>query len=125
MTDVSMRLAEPRDMPAVYMIFSDAMDDMNRRGILQWDQRYPPLTRFWRNDLARGQLYVGVTEQGVVSAVVLNGECDSQYTNATWLGTGPYVIVHRLCVTPAAQGAGVGRGLMAAVEAWARGAEIC
>ena len=32
----------------------------------------------------------------------------------------PFVIAHRLCVSPSAQGQGVGRGFMQAVEKWAQ-----
>ena len=119
MANVTMRPAGPTDMQAVYAVYRDAIDDMNARGIPQWDELYPT-PAILDDDLAQGQLFVGETDNGVVAAVVLNEVCDPQYRNGQWQGNGPYVIVHRLCVSPAAQGGGVGRGLMTAVEAWAK-----
>ena len=119
MAEIVMRLAKPEDMNAVYAVFRDAVKDMNARNIPQWDEIYPT-PALLEDDLARGELYVGETQDGVAAAVVLNETCDPAYQNAAWEGAGPAVIVHRLCVSPAAQGKGVGRGLMTAVEDWAR-----
>lgn len=119
MANLTMRLATQADMPAVFAVYQTAIDDMNARGIPQWDERYPT-PEILTADLARGELYVAVADGGVLAAVVLNEECDPAYETAAWQGGEPYVIVHRLCVSPAAQGKGVGRGLMAAAETWAR-----
>ena len=117
-----MRLAQSEDMQSVYAIFSDAIADMNVRGIHQWDEIYPT-PAILNSDLAKGQLYVGESEADVVGVVVLSEECDPQYSNGKWLGVGPFVIVHRLCISPDVQGTGIGRGLMIAVEAWAKAHE--
>jgi len=119
MAELTMRLANPADMDAVATLFHDAIDDMNARGIPQWDDIYPT-EAILREDLQKGQLYVAETDSRVVAAVVLNEQCDPAYEAAAWETTGPWVIVHRLCVSPHAQGQGVGRGLMEAVEGWAR-----
>ena len=119
MANVTMRPAQTADMQAVYAVFRDAIEDMNARGIPQWDELYPTRA-ILDDDLAKGQLFVGEAETGVVGAVVLNEVCDPMYANGQWEGKGSYVIVHRLCISPAAQGVGVGRGLMSAVEAWAK-----
>ena len=119
MANVTLRLATPADMQTVYAIFRDAIADMNANGIPQWDEMYPT-PGLLEDDLARGELYVADTQDGVLAAVVLNSECDPAYRTAAWQGGEPYVVVHRLCVSPHAQGKGVGRGLMGAVEGWAR-----
>ena len=114
-----MRLATQADMPTVLAIYRDAIDDMNAHGIPQWDELYPT-PAILTDDLAHGELYVADTDDGVLAAVVLNEICDPAYDAAAWVGQAPYVIVHRLCVSPHAQGKGVGRGLMNALEGWAR-----
>ena len=120
MNDLTMRLATSGDMETVYAIFCDAVNHMNRNGIPQWDEVYPT-PAILQEDLARGELYVAdVPCDGVLAAVVLNEQCDPDYDAAAWEGGQPYVIVHRLCVSPHAQGKGVGRALMAAVEEWAK-----
>ena len=119
MANVTMRLATAADMPVVYAIYRDTIADMNARDIPQWDELYPTAALL-EDDLARGELYVADTDAGVQGAVVLNQQCDPAYDAALWQGGEPWVIVHRLCISPAAQGQGVGRGLMAEVEGWAR-----
>ena len=119
MTESSMRLATAADMDAVVTLFHDAIMDMNDHNIPQWDDIYPT-EAILRDDLQKGQLHVLETEAGVVAAVVLNEICDPAYHVVAWQFPGPWVIVHRLCVTPHAQGQGVGRALMTAVENLAR-----
>lgn len=119
MTKVTMRLATTADMQTVHAIFRDAIREMNAQGIPQWDEVYPT-PALLEDDLTRGELFVADTEDGVLAAVVLNSECDPAYHTAAWQGGEPYVVVHRLCVSPLAQNKGVGRGLMGEVEAWAR-----
>lgn len=118
MSTVSMRSATPADMPAVHAVYRAATADMQACGIAQWDALYPTVT-ILEDDLERGELYVVETEAGVQAAVVLNEACDPAYADADWQFAGPALIVHRLCVHPAAQGGGLGRGLMAEVERWA------
>jgi len=120
MAAIMMRSARPEDMQAVYTVFHDAVEHMNAGGIPQWDEIYPT-PAILDDDLARGQLFVTEADTGeAVAAVALSEECHPDYRTAAWQGEGPSLIVHRLCVSPAAQGRGVGRGLMQAVEAWAR-----
>lgn len=117
--ELTLRPAGADDMQAVYALFSDAVADMNARGIPQWDEIYPTPAALDR-DLENGELYVAEAAGEVLGAVALNRQCDPAYDAAAWAHEGPYVIVHRLCVSPAAQGRGVGRAMMAAVETWAR-----
>ena len=118
MAQVAIRQATEKDMPTVYALFCEATEDMNAKGIAQWDGLYPT-TAHLDDDLAKGELCVGELEGRVVCAVALNEVCDPQYQNAQWQGSGPYIIVHRLCVSPSAQGKGVGRAFMSEVENWA------
>lgn len=119
MTESKMRLAIPSDMDTVVTLYHDAITDMNTRGIPQWDDIYPT-EAILRDDLQKRQLHVLEADSGVVAAVVLNEVCDPAYNAVAWQYPGPWVIVHRLCVTPRVQGQGWGRSLMAAVENWAR-----
>jgi len=117
---ITMRPATEADMQAVYAILSGAIDHMNANGIPQWDERYPTPADADGN-LQNGELYVAEAENGaVVATVALNQQCDPEYRTTAWQGGEPWVVVHRLCVAPEAQGQGVGRGLMLAVEDWAR-----
>jgi GNAT superfamily N-acetyltransferase len=120
MEPIRMRPAREADMPAVYAVFRDAIEHMNHSGIFQWDDIYPT-PAILDDDRAKGQLYVAEDEAGrVAGVVVLSEECHPDYQTAAWQYGGPCLIVHRLCVSPSAQGKGVGRALMLSVENWAR-----
>ena len=124
MAQINMRQATKEDMQAVYSLFREATEDMIAKGIDQWDELYPTPAHL-DDDLAKGELYVGELEGRVVCAVALNSVCDPQYQNAAWQGSGPFIIAHRLCVSPGAQGQGVGRALMSDVENWAQERGYC
>ena len=120
----AMRTARAEDLPAVDSVFRDAIRDMNRNGIPQWDEIYPTPETL-HADYEKGDLYVSEDGNGkVVAAVVINADCNpdcrGDYAAASWQGGEPYLIVHRLWVSPSAQGKGTGRALMADGEAWAR-----
>jgi GNAT superfamily N-acetyltransferase len=120
MAAIRMRLATGEDMPAVCALFKDAIDRMNQTGILQWDEIYPT-PAILNADLAARQLHVAEIDGGTVAgAVTLSEECHPDYQSTTWLGGEPYLIVHRLCVSPSYQGQGVARAMMLWVEEWAK-----
>ena len=121
---MQLRSATANDMNAVYAIFHDAIDTMNQEGIPQWDDVYPN-PAILDDDLANGELFVTELDDGTVAAAVVlnnvcNDDCRADYEAAAWQGPSPYVLVHRLCVSPHVQNKGVGRTTMLAVEAWAR-----
>ena len=120
----AMRAARAEDLPGVEKVFRDAILEMNHNNIPQWDDVYPT-PAILRADYEKGDLYVSEDESGtVIAAVVINADCNpdcrEDYAAASWQGGEPYLIVHRLCVSPVSQGQGTGRALMNDVEAWAR-----
>lgn len=114
--EIQYRVASPKDLGDICGLFGSAIDTMIQNKIFQWDELYPAEKDF-REDIERGQCYVGVTEDRIAVVYVLNQECDEQYKNGEWKYVEePYYIVHRLCVDPVFQNQGVARRTLLHIE---------
>lgn len=110
------RCATPRDLPEVMALLNLAKQVMQDRGIDQWDDVYPD-ERTIQQDLNAHSLYVSPLHGAIASVFVLNQQCDPAYAQGNWTHRGPFGVVHRLCVHPDCQQAGMGTRSMAAAEA--------
>lgn len=116
MTKLHFTLAEKQDLESIFAMFSEAIDEMKRNSLDQWDNAYPN-KNILEEDIDRSQLYIGIADGIIVSAYVLNQECDDQYVNGTWkYPNSKYYVIHRLCVSPIFQNKGIGRLTMLHIE---------
>jgi GNAT superfamily N-acetyltransferase len=105
-------------LDAAWDIIARCRTALREGGILQWDDLYPT-REIVAADIAGGRLYV-LTSAGRPQAVVtVDATQDDEYATVPWTSAEPALVVHRLCVDPAAQGHGLGRLLMEHVEAHA------
>jgi ribosomal protein S18 acetylase RimI-like enzyme len=113
---MKIRKAELKDLNIIIDIFRNAVDVMNYNNIPQWDEIYPTKT-ILEQDILRKQMYVGIKDDTIVSAVVVNNEFDEQYINGNWqYNNERFSVVHRLCVNPIYQNQKIGRDTMILVE---------
>jgi ribosomal protein S18 acetylase RimI-like enzyme len=62
-------------------------------------------------------MYVGIEDNVIVSAVVVNNEFDEEYKNGNWkYENDNFAVVHRLCVNPICQNKKIGRDTMIKIE---------
>ncbi len=116
MPELKFVLAQKEDLGIVMSIFTDAINEMNSKGIYQWDSIYPTRNTL-EEDIKKKQLYIGIYEGTVVSAYVLNQEYDEQYANGECkYPNSTYYVVHRLCVNPRFQNKGIGTLTMLHIE---------
>ena len=116
MPELKFVLAQKEDLGIVMSIFTDAINEMNSKGIYQWDSIYPTRNTL-EEDIIKKQLYIGIYEGTVVSTYVLNQEYDEQYANGAWkYPNSTYYVVHRLCVNPLFQNKGIGTLTMLHIE---------
>ena len=110
--------ADTSHLDAAWTIIDRCRTALRERGVLQWDHLYPT-REIVRADLAAGRLYA-LTVGGRPEAVVtVDTTQDAQYAAVPWRFIEPALVVHRLCVDPAAQGCGFGGQLMDYVEEYA------
>lgn len=110
------RKSTPNDIEEICNIVHDAIVVMERHNIFQWDDLYPTEEDF-REDIAKGQLYVGLVNNQIAVVYTLNQECDTEYENGKWkYSEESYYIIHRLCVNPAFQNRGIAKSTLLHIE---------
>lgn len=108
MLKVEFSVAEEKELQEIINIFSDAIEEMNKHNILQWDEVYPDKHTI-KNDIRNKQLYVGKIHSEIASIYVVNDVCDEEYINGIWkYPNSTYAVIHRMCVNPKFQNQGIG-----------------
>lgn len=114
------RLAAAADIPEICALIGDAIAEMERCGILQWDSLYPTAEDFAR-DIENNTLYLALTEDRLAAIYVISAEADDAYLSAAWQQPGETAyVLHRFCVSPALQHKGVGKQVLQHIEAQIR-----
>ena len=105
--EMQYRLGTMQDLEEIFEIFQAAIDNMNRNGIPQWDEKYPTREDL-EADIRRGELYLGLENSRIAAVYVLNQRCDPEYADGQWnYPEDTYYIIHRLCVNPVFQNHGI------------------
>lgn len=118
--NIEFRLANIEDLQRIVEMFNRATNNMNSIGIYQWDNVYPNAD-ILALDIKKEEMYLAVSENEILSAFVINSECDDEYKKAKWNYPDlPYIVVHRLCVNPEYQNIGLGMRAMLEVESIVR-----
>ena len=117
---VLIRPARPGELGPLPALLSRAVEHMNASGNPQWGPDYPTSAHYL-SDAARGELYLALTEEGVIAgAACLNTAEAPEYAPLPWTVPGPAMVVHRMVVDPCRQRQGVGTAFFAFAEALAR-----
>ena len=110
--------AERAHLDAAWQIVDRCRTALRARGILQWDDVYPTRQTV-EADIECARLYVLHSGDEAAAIVTVDATPDEQYATVPWTSAEPALVVHRLCVDPAAQRRGLGGRLMDYVEAHA------
>ena len=115
------RIACADDLDAVMQVRNRCIDAMRATGIDQWDDIYPTRQTF-EADVDERAMHVSLSAEGrITGLIVLNEFQNVEYAEVAWQFQSPRVlVVHRLMIDPASQGAGLARTLMAFAETFAR-----
>lgn len=114
--DIAYRKGKLEDLESINEMVSQAIKQMERAGIDQWDALYPTDGDF-RSDIESGALYVGHVGKDLALVYVLNKEYDEEYKIGQWREKDKvFYVLHRLCVNPSYQNKGIGRAAMEHVE---------
>lgn len=114
--DYEFRQAVLADAEEVVKLFHIAVSHMVDHEIYQWDEIYPD-EEVLTGDICNEEMYLLVHDGQISACVVINEDQDEAYDTAPWhYRGGKIAVIHRLCVTPAVQGAGNGRLTMQYAE---------
>ncbi|RKM61083.1 GNAT family N-acetyltransferase [Butyrivibrio sp. CB08] len=109
------RLGTMKDLDSICELVSDAIAEMERHEIYQWDELYPARIDF-EQDIKDGNLYVVLEDNKLAAFYVISDESDEQYGNADWQFGDSYYVLHRFCVSPRMQNKGVGKAVLTQIE---------
>ena len=110
------RLGTTQDLGLVCLLIKDAIAEMEKNGIYQWDEVYPARSDF-EEDIKNNNLYVVFDENMLIAFYVISGEYDEQYNNAEWkCEADSAYILHRFCVSPKVQNRGIGKKILRHIE---------
>lgn len=113
------RLAKISDVDDAHELIKASIIKMEADGIYQWDEIYPAREDLV-SDVERKSLFLAMDEGSLAAIYVINNESDDEYKNGKWEYDEKYsCIVHRFCVSPAYQNKGIGREVLAHIEAQA------
>ena len=76
--NIKYRVADMNDLEKISKLFNSAIDDMNSKGINQWDDIYPN-TDVLSSDIKNQEMYLAISEDEILSAFVINSQCDDEY----------------------------------------------
>jgi RimJ/RimL family protein N-acetyltransferase len=118
-------LANMEDLNAIDRIFKNAIANMIKNNIYQWDEIYPN-KGILEDDITKKQLYkTSIDGNNIISTFVLNQEYDKEYSNGKWKYNGNnFLILHRLCVNTEYQNRGFGAKTMSFVESYLKNSGI-
>ena len=110
------RLGTDQDLDEICSLVKDAIVEMEKNGIYQWDDIYPARSDF-EEDIRNDNLYVVFDEDMLIAFYVISAECDEQYKNGQWeCEEDSAYILHRFCVSPKMQNRGLGKIILDHVE---------
>ncbi|WP_054742118.1 GNAT family N-acetyltransferase [Cellulosilyticum ruminicola] len=114
--DLIYRVGCLSDLDEIELLVDDAIEEMKKHGINQWDDLYPIREEF-EDDIKKGQLFVGLIEGKISVIYTLNNEADAAYEDGKWQEPQKsYNVIHRLCVNPKFQNQKVAKRTMTHIE---------
>ncbi len=114
--NIEYRLGTKQDLDAICSLIQQAIDEMERHGIYQWDDIYPARKDF-EEDIEKKTLYLAFVEEKLAALYVISGECDEQYRNGQWkYDERSAFVLHRLCVSPFFQNQKIGKTVLQHIE---------
>ena len=116
MKQMEFLVARKTDLNELLSLFRAATRQMDKQGIFQWDELYPD-EGILSEDVARGNMTIGMIEGRIAVAFMLDYCEDSDYESAHWRCRETQIVVlHRLCVHPDFQGQGIAQQAMNYLE---------
>lgn len=113
---MNFRKATSEDLTEINVLIKDAISNMERQNIHQWDEIYPAAEDF-KNDFESKNLFVGTKYDEIAVVYVVSRDFDDEYNKANWQFTdGDFRIIHRLCVNPKFQNQGIAKKTLGHIE---------
>ena len=112
-----LRKAIITELPIIWTILQQAIEQRKLDGSDQWQDGYPNEQTI-TSDINNGNAYVLADEQIVVAYAAIIFEVEPAYTaiRGKWLSEGDYAVVHRVATSNAYKGKGIATALFRLIE---------
>ena len=108
--------ANQNQIDDVFSVFSNAIVNMEKQNIHQWDDIYPDKAII-SDDIDRNLMYIGMIDGKIAVCFVLSEEYDEEYKNGKWQWPNArFCVIHRLCVSPDFQNQGIAAETLKYIE---------
>jgi GNAT superfamily N-acetyltransferase len=114
---LALRKATISEVPAIWEILQDAIEQRRLDGSTQWQDGYPNELSV-KNDIENGYAYVLTENESILCYAAIIFDKDPSYENieGKWLTDGDYTVVHRVAVSKLAKGKGIATKLFESIE---------
>ncbi|MCI8285011.1 MAG: GNAT family N-acetyltransferase [Firmicutes bacterium] len=108
---ISIRAACIEEWDSVFRFYYDLIEDMHDSGIpLGWEKNIVPSEKFIKKSILKQELHIGESAGQVAAAMVVNSECDEEYSSIKWQVRAEQqdvMVMHSLGVLGRYQGQGI------------------
>ncbi len=114
---MNLRKATLSELPAIWDILQQAIQQRKEDGSEQWQNGYPNEQTVY-DDISNGYGYVLIDDNVVIAyaAIIFGVEPAYNDIKGKWLTDGDYVVVHRVATSNAVKGKGVATRLFKMIE---------
>lgn len=81
--DIRYRLGRFEYIEAITILIQEAIKEMEKHNIYQWDEIYPTVEDF-KDDIEKGSLFVAEQNEKIIALYVISDESDEAYNYAEW-----------------------------------------
>lgn len=115
--ELLLRKAQTVEIPVIWNILQDAIEQRKQEGSAQWQNGYPNELTV-HEDMEKGYAYVltGAGQVLAYAAVIFDKEPAYAGIEGKWITGGDYVVVHRVAVSHLSKGKGIASKLFTKIE---------
>lgn len=112
-----LRKATISEIPVIWEILQDAIEQRRLDGSTQWQDGYPNELSI-KNDIDNGHGYVLTESESILcyAAIIFDKEPAYENIEGKWLSSDDYTVVHRVAVSKSAKGKGIATKLFESIE---------
>lgn len=114
---LQLRKADITEVPLIWEIIQDAIEQRRQEGSSQWQDGYPNELSI-TNDINKSYGYVLTENETILcyAAIIFDKEPAYEDIEGKWLTNGSYGVVHRVAVSKLAKGKGIATKLFQSIE---------
>jgi GNAT superfamily N-acetyltransferase len=112
-----LRKADISEVPFIWTIIQDAIEQRRQEGSSQWQDGYPNELSI-TSDIENGYAYVLTENESILcyAAIIFDKEPAYEDIEGKWLSNDDYMVVHRVAVSKLAKGKGIATKLFENME---------